>query len=72
MAASARRDAGARGRRTRGGRQATPREDGIAVRLRSSGRIRYSGVVNILVVLAFLVAWIVIQTWLLPRLGVPT
>jgi hypothetical protein len=25
-----------------------------------------------LVMLAFLMAWVVLQTWLLPRLGVPT
>ena len=27
---------------------------------------------DVLVMLAFLVAWVLLQTWLLPRLGVPT
>jgi hypothetical protein len=27
---------------------------------------------DLLVMLAFLAAWVLIQTWLLPRLGVPT
>jgi hypothetical protein len=27
---------------------------------------------EILTVLAFLIAWVALQTWLLPRMGVPT
>ena len=27
---------------------------------------------DLLVMLAFLAAWVLLQTWLLPRLGVPT
>ena len=27
---------------------------------------------DVLVMLAFLVAWVLLQTWLLPRLAVPT
>jgi hypothetical protein len=27
---------------------------------------------DLLVILGFLVLWVVLQTWLLPRLGIPT
>jgi hypothetical protein len=29
-------------------------------------------ITEILTLLAFLVAWVVLQSWLLPRMGVPT